>query len=152
MARSLVLQEVQINGFTNPTQRSVLLMSERILRMDQTLLNYNGTLINSAQITYMVGDGSKPDLIMVRQAVSDIRASVNTANTSNNIDVIGITRKNQNGTTTAYTIGIGDIVRAYAHPESTFDSLLITENATKDYTDAFKADESVQALQTALNA
>jgi|APGre2960657404_1045060.scaffolds.fasta_scaffold00127_10 hypothetical protein len=152
MARSLVLQEAQINGVTNPSTKSVMLMSQRILGLSQTLMTYNGTLINATSIKYMFGDGSKPDQIMVTQAASDIRASVNTANTSNNIDILALTRKNANGTTTAINVNVSDIVRAYASPDSTFDALVITENATRDQTENITADEMVQGIVTSLNS
>lgn len=152
MAKSLVLQEAQINGFTNPSARSVMLVSERILGLDQTTMTYNGTFINATAVKYMVGDGSRPDQIMVTQAASDIRASVNTANTSNNIDLLALTRKNPNGTTTAINVNVDDIVRAYAHPDSTFDSLVLTENATRDLMSSMKADEMVQGIVTSLNS
>lgn len=152
MARSLVLAEAQINGVTNSSTRSVMLMSERILGLDQTLMTYNGSLINATSIKYMFGDGSRPDQIMVTQAASDIRASVNTANTSNNIDVLALTRKNDNGTTTAINVNVSDIVRAYAHPDSTFDALVIIENATRDKPENIKSDETVQSIVTSLNS
>lgn len=152
MARSLVLPQIQINGVTNPSAQSVMLMSERILEMSQTLMTYNGSVINATSIKYMVGDGSNPDLIMVTSAASDIRASVNTANTSNNIDILALTEKKLDGTTVSINVNVNDIVRAYAHPDSTFDSLVLLENATRDRMNAIKADEQVGGIVTSLNS
>lgn len=152
MARTFVLQEAQINGFTNPSTKSVMLVSERILGLDQTVMTYNGSVINATAVKYMVGDGSRPDMIMVTQAASDIRASVNTANTSNNIDVLAVTKINSDSTTQSINVNVTDIVRAYAHPDSTFDSLLLTENATRDLMISMKADQTVQGIVTSLNS
>lgn len=152
MARSLVLQEVQINGVTNPSAKSVMLMSERFVSYSQTTMTYNGSLINATSIKYMVGDGSNPNQIMVTNAASDIRASVNTANTSNNIDILALTKKNSDGTTQSLNVSVKDIVRAYAHPDSTFDALVLLEDTTQTVISAIKTDEMVQGIVTSLNS
>lgn len=152
MARSLVLQEVQINGVTNPSAKSVMLMSERFVSYSQTTMTYNGSLINATSIKYMVGDGSNPNQIMVTNAASDIRASVNTANTSNNIDTLALTKKNSDGTTQSLNVSVNDIVRAYAHPDSTFDALVLLEDTTQTVISAIKTDEMVQGIVTSLNS
>lgn len=152
MARSLVLQEIQIGSIIYPSAKSAGLMSNRIHGLTQTTMTYNGTLINCTQIKYLVGDGSAPQLRIVTQAASDIRTSINTANTSNNVDVVSITQKNTDGTTTARTVNVADIVAFYAHPDSTFDSLLQIEDLVQTTWPAIKADESVQSIQSSLNA
>ncbi len=152
MANSLALSEIQVNGITYPSAKTALLMSHRVHGLTQTTMTYNGSLINCTQIKYLVGDGSAPQLRIVTQAASDIRTSINTANTSNNIDVVAVTKKNSDGTTQALTVNIADIVAAYAHPDSTFDSLLMIENLTQTEWPAIKADQTVQSLQTSINS
>lgn len=152
MARSLVLAEIQIDGITNPSAKSVMLMSQRILRTDQSTMTYNGSLINCTVIQYMQGDGSAPNRIVVTQAASDITASVNTANTSNSITELTLTKKNSNGTTNTINFGINNLLRAYAHPDSTFDSLVLYEDATASLITAIKADETVDAIVASLNS
>lgn len=152
MARSLVLAQIQINGVTNPSAKSVMLMSGRILRTDQSTMTYNGSLINCTTIQYMEGDGARPTNIIVTQAASDIKASVNTANTTNSITELTLTKKNSDGTTQTINFGIGNLLRAYAHPDSTFDSLVMYEDATASLITAIKADQTVGAIVASLNS
>lgn len=152
MARSLVLSEIVKNGITYPAAKSCMYITERILDLAQGTMTYNGSVINCATIKYLVGDGSAPHEIVVTQAVSDIRASVNTANTSNSIEVVAITKINDNGTTQAMTINASELVYAYAYPTSTFDSLLGIEDVTKTAVNYIRADQTVGALVAALNA
>ena len=98
MANSLALSEIQVNGITYPSAKTALLMSHRVHGLTQTTMTYNRSLINCTQIKYLVGDGSDPQIRVVTQAASDIRTSINTANTSNNIDVVAVTKKNSDGT------------------------------------------------------
>jgi hypothetical protein len=152
MARSLVLAEIVKNGVTNPSAKSVMLLSGKIVDLSQGTMTYNGSVINCATIKYMVGDGSAPYQFVVTQAVSDIRASVNTANTSNNIEVVALTKINTDGTTQSLTVNISELVYAYAYPTSTFDSLVGIEDVTKTAVNAIRADQGVGSLVASLNA
>jgi len=100
----------------------------------------------------MVGDGSNPYQVVVTQAASDIRASVNTANTSNSITNIAITKINADSTTQALSINVSELVYAYAYPTTTFDSLVGIENATQTVVEAIRADQQVGSLVASLNA
>lgn len=152
MARSLVLAEIVKNGVTNPSAKSVMLLSNRILNLDQGTMTYNGSLINCTTIKYMVGDGSLPYQFVVTQAASDIRASVNTANTSNNIEVVSLTKINTDGTTQALIVNVSELVYAYAYPTSTFDSLVGIEDTVKTAVNAIRADQGVGSLVASLNS
>lgn len=152
MARSLVLSEIVKNGVTYPSAKSCMYLSERIVEMTQGTMTFNGSVINCATIKYLVGDGSAPYQVVVTQAVSDIRASVNTANTSNSIVNVAITKINDDGTTQALSVNVSELVYAYAYPTSTFDSLLGIEDVTKTAVNNIRADQTVGALVAALNA
>lgn len=152
MARSLVLSEIVKNGVTYPSAKSCMYLSERIVEMTQGTMTFNGSVINCATIKYLVGDGSAPYQVVVTQAVSDIRASVNTANTSNSIVNVAITKINDDGTTQALSVNVSELVYAYAYPTSTFDSLLGIEDVTKTAVNNIRADQTVGVLVAALNA
>jgi len=152
MARSLVLSEIVKNGVTYPSAKSCMYMSARILDLTQGTMTYNGSVINCCTIKYMVGDGSNPYQVVVTQAASDIRASVNTANTSNSITNIAITKINADSTTQALSINVSELVYAYAYPTTTFDSLVGIENATQTVVEAIRADQQVGSLVASLNA
>jgi hypothetical protein len=88
----------------------------------------------------------------VTQAASDIRASVNTANTSNSITNIAITKINDDSTTQSLSVSVASLVYAYAYPTSTYDSLVGIEDPTLTAVSNIRADQGVGSLVASLNA
>lgn len=151
MARSLTLTQRMFNGITN-NAKQVGIISERVLNMAAASYVINGTTVTGTLITYAVGDNSLPTDIFVTQSAADIQTSINTANTSNNIDSILITKKNTDGTTQALYLPPSRIYAFYAHPDTSFDTLLMYEDEVNSQVIAIKADQTIGGIVASLNS
>ncbi len=151
MARSLTLTQRMFNGITN-NAKQVGIISERVLNMAAAEYVINGTTVTGTLITYAVGDNSLPTQIFVTQTAANIQTSINTANTSNNIDSILITKKNTDGTTQALYLPPSRIYAFYAHPDTSFDTLFMYEDEVNSQVVAIKADQTVGGIVASLNA
>jgi len=151
MARSLTLTQRKFNGIDNAAKQ-VGIISERVLSMAAAEYVINGSTVTGTLLEYSTGDNSLPAQIFVTQTAANIQTSINTANTSNNIDSITVTKKNSDGTTQTLYLPPSRIYAFYSHPDTTFDSLLMYEDVALDQVIAIKADQTVGALVAALNA
>lgn len=148
----IALIQYQRNAEITYPVKLVGINTDKIISLEQRTVTYRGTATFVTLIKYMVGDGSNPDEIYVSQKASDIKASVNTANTSNSIKEVTITRKNDDSTTTILYQPIAQISTFYNHPDSAADTLMITEDVLLTRNFFYKADETVSAIVALMNA
>lgn len=145
MSRLINAIELSINGNSHQSSKSCLLNADRVRNV--TSVDPSGCELN-----YFESFGAANPILRVGEDKSTIITRVNTANTSNSIMELELTQKHADGTTSAITVAIQDILKVYFYPGDPTDSLLVVQDTTKTSTINIRVDETKAAILAAANA
>ena len=106
----------------------------------------------AGEVIYKNADGSMTNVILTTTTKAALISAANTANTTNNVNIIPLTRKNEDGTTTAITVNVADIVTMYADPKTPADSIVQYMDAANDRLQVITVDETASAIVALTNA
>jgi hypothetical protein len=125
------------------------------LGASQATVTYGAGSVNSAVGTsvLMVNlDGSATDILIVSNTVAAVRTALNAATTTNNVNVIPITVKNIDGTTSSINVNIGDIWWTINDPKASADGILAFADTARDRMIVVTTDENAAAIAALANA
>lgn len=128
MARLYTFSEIKKNGTVNDTAISKRLNCRNVLTVQTVTDNFTGTAATYTLLRGRVNDDSEPDMYYSTSPASAVAASINTANTTNNIFSIPL------------TVSVDDAVTSFSkyfdpmyiyevlpHPTVSADSIMIYE-------------------------
>ena len=97
-------------------------------------------------------DGSATDYLTVSDSSSTINTRLNTANTSNSIQIISVTNKNTDGTTGTLTIPVNALRWAMADPKVSGDSIIGYADTAYDRLIVVNCTDTIASVVAAVNA
>ena len=97
-------------------------------------------------------DGSMSDVITVTNTVAAVKTALNTANTTNSVNAITLTVKNNDGTTSSTTININQLLWAIDDPTDSADGIVAYADAANDRAIVVVTDENGAAVAALANA
>lgn len=121
LTNSIRVYPSNANGIVTLTSFAVTLGAS------QATVTYGAGSVNNApgtQVLVQTVDGNSTDVLTVSNTVDAVRTNLNAANTTNSVNLIPITRKNQDGTTSAINVPVADIFWTINDPEASADGIL----------------------------
>lgn len=117
-----------------------------------TITTSNDSLAAGATVNFANLDGSATEYLTVSDSVSTINTRLNTANTTNNIAIISVTKKNDDGTTGTLTIPVNAIQWTMADPKVSGDSIIGYANPANDRLIVVNCTDTVASVVAQINA
>lgn len=97
-------------------------------------------------------DGSASDVLTVSDSASTITTRLNTANTTNSVNLIPLTVKNTDGTTTAIKVNVDQLWWVINDPTDSADGVVAYADTAKDRMIVVTTDENGAAVAALANA
>lgn len=146
----------KIRVFPTNASGTVVLTSFAVTSgVSQPTVSYAAGSSNSAvgtEVLFANLDGSSSDVITVSNTASAVRTALNTANTTNSVNAIPLTVKNNDGTTTPITINVNQIQWAIDNPKASGDGIIAYATPANDRIIVSITDENGAAIQALTNA
>ena len=117
-----------------------------------TITTSNDSLAAGATVNFANLDGSATEYLTVSDSVSTINTRLNTANTTNNIAIISVTKKNDDGTTGTLTIPVNAIQWTMADPAVSGDSIIGYATPANDRLVVVNCTDTVASVVAQINA
>lgn len=139
MARLFSISVTKKNGTLNSSPVTTLLNSKNVISVQDVNENFTGNRVWYSLLKMRVYDDAQPDQYYTTTPASTITATINTANTSNNIETIPLTVQTP--------AGVNSFVK-YFNPRFITEVYAVTSStATSAYTDSTVVYEEPQAPQ-----
>jgi uncharacterized cupredoxin-like copper-binding protein len=110
------------------------------------------SLAAGATVNFANLDGSMTNYMTVSDSATTINTRLNTANTSNNIARISVTKKNDDGTTSTLPIPVNAIQWCMADPATSGDSIIEYATPANDRTIVVNCTDTVASVVAQINA
>jgi len=145
-----------IRVYPTNAQGAVALTSFAVtLGSAQPTVSYASGTTNSTagtEVLFSNLDGSMSDKLTVSDTVSAVNTQLNTANTTNSVNIIPLTVKNLDGTTSAIEINTDQLLWTINDPKASGDGYVAYADAANDRMIVVVTDENAAAVAALANA
>lgn len=153
MARLITLNEIKKNGTVHAASIPVLMNTKKITEIRAVTENFSGTSTTYSWVKYRLNDSSDDDVFYSADPASAIQASINTPNTTNDIETIPLTILNKDLTVhNTEFFNPRFIQNVYQLPANTAHSVLLYEQPGHPYLNEYIVSESQSAILALANA